>query len=186
MKRLIWLGAALLCVVSPLVAAQSGQSFASVPLRPEGNALRAEVAAALAALSSPDFPVTLDDSAQAGGTVLVLGGTVPFNPDVSSRTLTVNGVSRTEFNPKGPLPLSGAVRAEISKLLGLKAFTPAAARSKLSGADVNGDGKVDLTDLALLMGNFGKTGGGLSGDLNRDGRVDESDLRLFGDEYKIP
>ncbi|AZI43764.1 hypothetical protein EHF33_03930 [Deinococcus psychrotolerans] len=74
----------------------------------------------------------------------------------------------------------------MSSLLGLSEFSPQAARRKLSGADINGDGKVDLTDLALLMGNYGKTGGGLSGDLNRDGRVDESDLNLFTEEYSIP
>ncbi|WP_241191244.1 dockerin type I domain-containing protein [Deinococcus psychrotolerans] len=169
-----------------LSAAQAAPSFASVALRPEGAALRQEVLSALSALSTPDFPITLDDSAQGGGAVLVLGGSVPFNPDLSSRTLTVNNVRRTELNPKGPLPLSGAVRAEISSLLGLSEFSPQAARRKLSGADINGDGKVDLTDLALLMGNYGKTGGGLSGDLNRDGRVDESDLNLFTEEYSIP
>ena len=176
----------LLCGLLTCGAAQAAASFASIPLRPSGEALRGEVAAALAALSSPDFPVTLDESAQGAGAVMVLGGSAPFNPDESSRTLSVGGVTRIEFNPKGPQPLSGAVRAEISKLLGLKAFTPQAARRKLSGADVNGDGKVDLTDLALLMGNYGKTGSGLDGDLNRDGRVDESDLKLFSDEYRIP
>ncbi len=181
MKRLsLWLCAAL-----TLGAAQAA-SFASVALRPDSGALRREVVAALSELSAPDFPVTLDDSAQGAGAVLVLGGSVPFNPDESSRTLTVGGVRRTEFNPQGPVPLAQAVRAEISALLGLSEFTPQAARRKLSGADVNGDGKVDLTDLALLMGNYGKSGGGLPGDLNRDGRVDESDIRLFTDEYRIP
>ena len=141
-----------LLVLLGLGAAQAASSFASVALRPDGAALRQEVQAALAALSSPDFPVTLDDSAQGNGPVLVLGGSVPFNPDLASRTLTVSGVRRTEFNPKGPLPLREAVRTEIGSLLGLKEFTPLAARRKLSGADVNGDGKVDLTDLALLDG----------------------------------
>ncbi|AWN23429.1 hypothetical protein DKM44_09470 [Deinococcus irradiatisoli] len=181
MKRLtLWLCAAL------TFASAQAASFASVPLRPEGEALRREVLSALAALSASDFPVTLDESAQAAGSVLVLGGSVPFNPDESSRTLTVGGVRRTEFNPQGPVPLAEAVRAEIGSLLGLSEFTPQAARRKLSGADINGDGKVDLSDLALLMGNYGKTGGGLPGDLNRDGRVDESDIRLFTDEYRIP
>jgi len=181
-----WLMVAGLLLSTGLLGPVQAASFASVPLRPDGQALRQAVLAALAALSSSDFPVTLDDSAQGGGALLVLGGSVPFNPDVSSRTLTVAGVRRTEFNPQGPLPLTQAVRAEIGSLLGLSEFTPQAARRKLSGADVNGDGQVDLTDLALLMGNYGKTGGGLPGDLNRDGRVDESDIRLFGDEYRIP
>jgi Dockerin type I domain len=184
MKRLLML------VLLSLSSAQAAK-FASVPLRPQGDALRQEVLAALRALSSPDFPVTLDDSAQGAGPLLVLGGqanasAVPFNPDVASRTLSVGGVTRTEFNPQGPLPLAAAVRAEIGKVLGLSEFTPLAARRKLSGADVNGDGKVDLSDLALLMGNYGKSTSGLPGDLNRDGRVDESDLNLFTEEYRIP
>ena len=184
MKRLMPL---LLLVLSTAQAAQ----FASVPLRPQGDALRQEVLAALRVLSSPDFPVTLDDSAQGAGPLLLLGGqtgasAVPFNPDVASRTLNVGGVTRTEFNPQGPLPLAAAVRFEIGKLLGLSEFTALSARRKLSGADINGDGKVDLSDLALLMGNYGKTGSGLPGDLNRDGRVDESDVTLFSEEYKIP
>ena len=37
--------------------------------------------------------------------------------------------------------------------------------------DLNGDGKVNIQDLAQLLINFGKTGSGLKGDLNSDGKV---------------
>ena len=42
---------------------------------------------------------------------------------------------------------------------------------------------IDLTDLALLMENFGKTG---RGDLNGDRQVDDTDLRLFAEQYALP
>ncbi len=167
-----------------LPAAQAQQTsaaarFASIPLRPEA-ALMPAVQAALAQLSSPDFPVTLDNSS---GPVLALGGDVPFNPDEVSRSRTINSVKRIEINPNGPLGIPEAVRREIGKQLGLKTFSPQAARLKLSGIDVSGDGVIDLNDLALLMGNYGKSG---QGDFNHDGRIDESDLQIFTQEYQIP
>lgn len=154
---------------------------ASVKLRPQGADLTRAVEAALAAISTPENPVTLDTS---GGPVLTLGGTVPFNPDVAARTLTVGGERRIEFNPQGPLPLAEVLRAELTRELGLGEWTPAAARVRLSGADLNGDGTIDLTDLALLMNNYGKTGA-LAGDLNADRKVDDADVRLFSAQYKF-
>lgn len=157
---------------------------ASVKLRPQGAPLTRAVQDALAAISTPEAPVTLDTS---GGPVLTLGGSgataAPFNPDVAARTVVVGGERRIEFNPQGPLPLAEAVRAALSEELGLKEWTAAAARVRLSGADLNGDGKIDLTDLALLMNNYGKTGA-LPGDLNQDRRVDDADLKLFAAQYR--
>ncbi|RMF84233.1 MAG: hypothetical protein D6744_03410 [Planctomycetota bacterium] len=43
-------------------------------------------------------------------------------------------------------------------------------------ADLNGDCVVDLTDLALLLNNFGASGAGEIGDVNEDGAVDLTDL----------
>ena len=47
--------------------------------------------------------------------------------------------------------------------------------------DVNGDGIVDLSDLAILLSHFGETGGSdpSHGDLNDDGNVDLTDLALL-------
>ncbi|WP_370637983.1 hypothetical protein [Deinococcus sp. 14RED07] len=46
---------------------------------------------------------------------------------------------------------------------------------------MNGDGRIDLTDLAILMNNYGKST--TTGDLNQDRRVDDADLRLFSEQY---
>lgn len=43
-------------------------------------------------------------------------------------------------------------------------------------ADINGDGVVDATDLALLLGSWGSNG---AGDVNGDGTVDAADLALL-------
>lgn len=155
---------------------------ASVKLRPQGAEMTRAVQQVLAALGTPDNPITLDTS---GGPLLFLGGAnaVAFNPDVASRTLTVGGERRIEFNPQGPLALEAALRAELTRELGLKEWTPAAARARLSGADLNGDGVIDLTDLALLMNSYGKPDATV-GDLNQDRRVDDADLRLFGAQYR--
>lgn len=152
---------------------------ASLKLRPQGTELTRAVQAAVAALSTKELPVTLDIG---GGPVLTLGGDAPFNPDVAARVVVRGGERRIEFNPQGPLPLAEAVRAELTRELGLGDWTPAAARTRLSGADLNGDGKIDLTDLALLMNNYGKAG--TVGDLNQDRKVDDADLRLFSAQYK--
>ena len=46
--------------------------------------------------------------------------------------------------------------------------------------DVNGDGKVDATDLSMLISDFGKTGGYNPGsDINKDGKVDATDLSIL-------
>ncbi|PTA67479.1 hypothetical protein [Deinococcus arcticus] len=169
MKRALLLAALL------LASAQA----ASVKLRPQGEELTRAVREALSALSTPELPVTLDAS---GGVILALGGAAPFNPDVAARVVTVNGERRIEFNPRGPLPLQEAIRAELARELRLTEWTPAAARTRLSGADLNGDGRIDLTDLALLMANHGKTTP--VGDLSGDGKVDDADVRLFGAQYK--
>lgn len=42
--------------------------------------------------------------------------------------------------------------------------------------DVNGDGAVDLADLATLLSNFGGTGGAAAGDIDGDGDIDLADL----------
>ncbi|WP_034385116.1 hypothetical protein [Deinococcus sp. YIM 77859] len=161
-----------------------GTQAATIKLRPQGPELTRAVQDALAALSTKETPVTLDPS---GGPLLTLGGSggtaVPFNPDVVARSVSTGTERRIEFNPQGPLPLAQAVRAALLEELGLKAWTPEAARIRFSGADLNGDGVIDLTDLALLMNNYGKSGVTV-GDLNQDRRVDDADVRLFSTQYR--
>lgn len=155
-------------------------SAATIKFRPQGDDLLRLVQAAVAALNTKELPVTLDTTS---GPLLTLGGAAPFNPDVAARVVVVGSERRIEFNPQGPLPLADAVRAELTRELGLSAWTPAAARPRLSGADLNGDGKIDLSDLALLMNSYGKTGVTV-GDLNQDRKVDDADLTLFSSQYK--
>lgn len=54
--------------------------------------------------------------------------------------------------------------------------------------DVNGDLRVDLSDLAVLLANYGLTGGAThaQGDLNGDGNVELSDLTELLSTYGIP
>lgn len=170
-----------------LVALLLGAANAvEVKLRPQGDALTQAVRAALAELSTKDLPVTLNTG---GGPTLTLGGVgvsaAPFNPDVAARVVVVDGERRIEFNPQGPLPLADAVRAELGRELNIKTWTPAGATARFSGADLNGDGAVNLADLALLMENMGKEGT-LTGDLNADRKVDDTDLKLFSKQYQLP
>lgn len=166
-----------------LGAALGVADAASIKLQPQGEALTRAVQAALGAISTKELPVTLDNGS---GTVLTLGGAgssaAPFNPDVAARVVTVAGARRIEFNPAGPLPLEQAVQQELARELGFKAWTAEAARTRLSGADLNGDGKINLKDLAILMENYGKANS--VGDLNQDRKVDDADLRIFSSQYK--
>ncbi|GGQ95284.1 dockerin type I domain-containing protein [Deinococcus ruber] len=155
----------------------------NIQLRPQTPELEALVTAFLKGLSSEGTTLTLDKSA---GPLLTVGGKVAFNADVSARSYTVGGERRIEFNPAGPLPLADAVRAELQKELGLSDLTPEAARLRYSGADLNGDGTINITDLAILMGNFGQSGNNMKGDLNSDGHIDDLDLNLFSAQYKLP
>ncbi|WP_415831267.1 hypothetical protein, partial [Deinococcus frigens] len=176
MKRLTF--AALL-----LSAALGLADAAGVKLQPQGDTLTRAVQAALGAISTKELPVTLDTGS---GTILTLGGAgssaAPFNPDVAARVVTVAGTRRIEFNPAGPLPLLQAVQQELARELGFKDWTAEAARTRLSGADLNGDGRIDLKDLAILMENYGKSSS--VGDLNQDRKVDDADLRIFSGQYK--
>ncbi|MDB5045052.1 MAG: hypothetical protein JWQ08_1102 [Deinococcus sp.] len=172
-QRLLLIGALLMA---------SSASAVTIKLRPQGAELTRLVQEALTAISTKDLPVTLDSSS---GPLLSIGSAngVAFNPDVSARVVGTGPEQRIEFNPRGPQPLAEALRAELARFVGLKAWTPEAAKLRLSGADLNGDGTIDLTDFALMMNNYGKTGS-LPGDLNGDSRVDDLDLRLFGSQYK--
>ncbi|GHG09081.1 hypothetical protein GCM10017783_22120 [Deinococcus piscis] len=155
---------------------------ADLTLRPQGPQLTRAVQQALAELSTPGLSLRLVTT---GGPELTLGSasSVPFNPDVAVRTVAQAGERRIEINPQGPLALDAAVRQALAQEFDLDAWTPEAARLRFSGADLNGDGAVDLTDLALLMNSLGGTG---RGDLNGDRQVDDADLKLFAEAYQLP
>jgi len=133
-------------------------------------------------------------------TLSTVGGGVPFNPDSGSRTLIrKTGVREIQVNAASrALPLADVWRSEAARLLGLEepiflsgprpateADRKALKSRFFTGADLNGDGKIDLSDLGILAGNFGKVGPGLRGDLNGDGKVDAADVKLFEELYKF-
>ncbi len=160
---------------------------ATIKLRPQGDAMMRAVQAALAQISTRDVPMILDATS---GTTLTVGGVgasnAPFNPDVVARVVQVGGERRIEFNPQnpqGPTGLVDAVKQELTHELNLKEWTPAAAQLRFGGADLNGDGKIDLADLAILMANYGASNPA-AGDLNQDRRVDDTDVRIFTAQYR--
>lgn len=65
----------------------------------------------------------------------------------------------------------------------LTLITPAGAACP---EDLNGDGQRDLTDLSILLQNFGGAGGPADGDINGDGNVDLTDLSLLLQAFGSP
>jgi hypothetical protein len=130
--------------------------------------------------------------------VLFSASKLPFNPDIGSRTLSSKtGAKEVQVNLEGKtFPVDDVWRSEAARVLGLdegiylKGLRPVsdADRAQIrarygSSGDLNSDGVVDLSDLAILAGNYGKKGPGLRGDLNNDGKVDGSDVELFSQLY---
>lgn len=161
----------------------SSYSYAiSVKLRPQGQELTKIVRELLAELSTKEVPISLERSS---GPTLTLGGVgvsaAKFNPDLSARTVVIDGQRRLEFNKNGPIPLKQAVKYVLQRELGLKSWNSDNASLRFSGADINGDGKIDLSDLAVIMENLGKNT--TTGDLNQDRKVNDLDLQIFKLQY---
>lgn len=72
------------------------------------------------------------------------------------------------------LPANGTRTIVVTTTYGQ--ITPAAIPCP---GDLNGDLSVGLSDLTLLLANFGTTGSGIIGDIDNDGDVDLSDLTAF-------
>ena len=57
-------------------------------------------------------------------------------------------------------------------------------KSHAANADINNDGKVDISDLSILAAHFGQSGQTFStGDLNADGKVNILDLSLLAAQW---
>lgn len=54
------------------------------------------------------------------------------------------------------------------------------------GADINGDGRVDVRDFAIMQANLGSPGERSDGDLNGDGFVDQGDFALLQASFDNP
>lgn len=70
---------------------------------------------------------------------------------------------------------SGFIAATADGVAGTFALLLRPAGAECPG-DIDGSGSVELSDLALLLSNFGATGPGADGDLDADGDVDLADL----------
>ena len=168
-----------------LAAAVLGTAGAvDVRLRPATPEVKTALEAALKALGTGDVSFRLlSDS----GPKIQLGGAPAFNPDEASRTVTRAGERVIEINPKGPVSVAQTVRGELEAQLGLPPGAGAKdVRARYGGADLNADGKIDLSDFAILADSYGKAGSGLRGDLNGDGKVDGADLKIFAKFYVLP
>ncbi|MFN0135170.1 MAG: right-handed parallel beta-helix repeat-containing protein [Phycisphaerae bacterium] len=113
------------------------------------------------------------------GTVRAVGMVAPAYTDVSSLPSDSFAIPTTAI-----VPSSGSVAA--TQIVGIGAFRLAMPVSILfvpvgCPEDLNSDGVVNLTDLAILLANFGRVGGVTQamGDINNDGRIDLTDLALL-------
>lgn len=125
-----------------------------------------------------------DDSLYVGGVFTLAGGVTAvravrrsggvWNEISGFEDGTVEAI--TEFDgdiyfggrfPAGPNRSSNFVRLEVSGPPG----------------DLNGDHAVSLSDLAVLLSEFGTMGSGLAGDLDADGDVDLSDLAVMLNQF---
>lgn len=78
---------------------------------------------------------------------------------------------------------AGAMSGGSIRIVG--GFWAGAGVGGLCPGDVNGDNRVDLSDLSLLLSNYGLLSGATrgQGDLTGDGRVDLSDLSAVLSQY---
>jgi len=93
----------------------------------------------------------------------------------------------SNWGPTGGAPYdltcSGDVGvADMQILLELFGPVPNIGECTVRG-DLNGDGIVDVSDLLILLGNYGTSAGPSEGDLNNDGVVDGKDLLILLDLF---
>jgi hypothetical protein len=109
---------------------------------------------------------TSDVQAVLGGNVIADVGTTSWNttiqPNMGSNNLTIHYVDATTA-----VVATKAIFINLNKI-----------------GDINGDGKVDGTDLSIFASFWGQTGpGNVLTDLNGDGKVDGTDLSIFASHW---
>jgi hypothetical protein len=121
---------------------------------------------------------------------------------ITANANDVIGVTRTDLNVDGALvatdtaspynfTLNTMTYKDGTHVLTTTAFDAAGLSTTSTGVsvlfnngDINGDGHVNIADLAILAGNWGKTGMTYAqGDLNGDGKVNISDLSILANYY---
>ena len=114
------------------------------------------------------------------------GSGIPFSFPVALSDLTA-GTNTLEFSTDGTFNSYPPVLANIDLLTfggNLSSPTPSLSPSPSSCpkgplGDINCDGKIDIFDYNILVGNFGKTGIGIQGDLDNNGAVNIFDYNIL-------
>lgn len=101
---------------------------------------------------------------------------------LTSKTSAGNGVHKLRSDRRAPL--KAALVALILAVLGLALLYRS--HAAVSGPDINGDGKVNITDLSTLLTNYNKTGSDVKGDVNGDGKVNITDLSMLLSAFGKP
>ncbi len=73
--------------------------------------------------------------------------------------------------------LIGVMLAGVAAIVGAALIVNI--RAAVLPGDINGDGEVNVTDLSLMLANYGKPGTPAQGDISGDGQVDITDLSLL-------
>jgi hypothetical protein len=175
---------------------------------PQDEELRAALRAAADAWREAGAPLdlTLDDEAD---DAVRIGPEAWFGPDalaLSRRTPDAAGVEillapgpdgrRSDVLARELGLLAGLPRGDTPVSSGLLPVGDAAAvrpedAQELANAnegpvaDLNGDGAVDLYDLARLAESYGEVGTRLPADLDRSGRVDDADVEILREAYEF-
>jgi len=63
--------------------------------------------------------------------------------------------------------------------------SPTTSSEATSKSDINGDGKVDKYDFAIMMSEWGQVGSNLSADLNHDGKIDKYDFAIMMSQWGL-
>ncbi len=85
--------------------------------------------------------------------------------DTASNPLVIKNVSSTLVLPT-PQPTSSTAKTSTSS-------------AKIVKYELNGDGKIDATDLSIILRNFGTSSKNPKADLNFDGIIDQKDANLI-------
>ena len=120
------------------------------------------------------LPLVLDDPVGTALSYYYQGGIPQF--------AIIDGVAGTNYNQWG------VVGTQLGYGSGLYMSFRSEINSITWAGDANGDGRVDINDLSIVLASFGKTAGmsWLTGDFTGDGKVDVNDLTIVLTNFGRP